>query len=136
MPDKWKRNKNRKLRLEGKEHVSQAGNTVRAKSIKLVPCKCHYHCNDKFTMQARQNIFKDYHSLTDDRERWSYIGNCITKQAPKRRYKSQNSPDDEPKDNLKERKYSHVYTLTSNGQSQQVCKKFFCGTLDISNKKI
>lgn len=41
----WKRNKQRQLRLAGKEHMSQAGNIMRVKSLKLVSFKCHYKCN-------------------------------------------------------------------------------------------
>ncbi|XP_045454690.1 uncharacterized protein LOC123664131 [Melitaea cinxia] len=50
----WKRNKQRQLRLEGKEHLSQNGNIVRGKAVKPVMCKCHYNCNEKFSMHERE----------------------------------------------------------------------------------
>lgn len=128
-PETWKRNKNRKLRLQGKEHMSQSGNKVRAKDVKLVSYKCHYNCNEKFSINDREQIFKDYLTLVDDRARWSYISNHVKKQLPKRRYQSKNTEENK-------RKCTLVYSLTFKSETHQVCKKFFLGTLDISGKKV
>lgn len=72
-PQTWKRNKNKKLRLEGKEHTSQSGKKVRANVVKEVPCKCHYKCNDTFTLNDRQNFFYDFMTLKEDRAKWAFI---------------------------------------------------------------
>lgn len=134
-PQTWKRNKNKKLRLEGKEHTSQSGKKVRAKAVQEVPCKCHYKCNDLFTLNDRQIIFNDFLTLKEDRAKWAFINSSVSKELPKRRYKSKDSSSmavDVPD----KRNYTHVYSLTLNNKVHQVCKMFFLGTLDISAKRV
>lgn len=135
MTHTWKRNKQRHLRLEGKEHLSQKGNIVRGKAVKPVMCKCHYNCNEKFSLQEREQIFHDYLSLKDERSRWSFISKCVSKNVPKRRYAIVDETNASSR-----RKCTLVYSLSSSNSSstgkQQVCKNFFLGTLDISGKKI
>lgn len=120
LPETWKRNKQRQLRLAGKEHLSQKGNTVRAKAVKVVLCKCHYKCNDKFNMQEREQIFQDYLSLKDERSRWSFISKCVSKNIPKRRYAMVDHTN-----STSRRQQTLVYTLTSTRGTHQVCKAFF-----------
>lgn len=130
LPHTWKRNKQKHLRLAGKEHFSQAGNIVRAKAVKSVACKCHYNCNVKFNTEDRQEIFQDYLSLTDERAKWTFISSCVAAKFPKRRYAPVNGTS------TSKRKYMFAYSLTSKTGIHQVCKTFFLGTLDISGKKV
>lgn len=125
-PYKWKRNAQKKLRLAGCEYETRSGKKVRPRAVKEINCKCHYKCASKFKMQQREQMLADYLTLDSERDRWSFIGKRVKCVPVKRRYMGDGN----------RRKHTLKYTMAFNEEEHQVCKRFFLGTHDISEKKV
>ncbi|VEN55188.1 unnamed protein product, partial [Callosobruchus maculatus] len=127
-PSNWKRNVMKNLRMEGKEYRTQKGKLKKAKTMTDVECKCHYNCNNSILKEARHKIFNEYHEIKTEELRWNFISRHVRRITKKRSYVSQNGDS--------RRKYTLVYSLTSEQKEHQVCQKFFLETLQISSKKV
>ncbi|CAH1225638.1 unnamed protein product [Diabrotica balteata] len=123
-PEKWKRNAKKKLRMAGSKYETRA--KVRIKTVQVVDCKCHYKCTTNINRKIREQLLADYLTLETERGRWSFIGKQVTSVPVKRRYMGDNN----------RRKRTLEYSISINGTNHRVCKKFFLGTYDISEKKV
>jgi len=58
-PDEWKKNTRKKLRMSGKEYVSQRGKIVPGKMVKSVNCSsCKFKYSENISEQNRQKLFE------------------------------------------------------------------------------
>ena len=53
-PQKWTRNKSKKLRNSGKMYISSSGKQISAKNFNDIECKCKYKQCHKLTKETRQ----------------------------------------------------------------------------------
>ena len=116
----------KKLCQSGKQYVSTMDIAVPAKKVKNTKdCKekCKFKCSIKITDEERNHIFVDFYDNRDKNRQYDYISktticdkiNMGTDSKRKRSFKYQFVLEDEP---------------------IQVCKEFYLGTLNISQKVI
>lgn len=118
LPNKWKKNVRKQLRLTGKEYVSSRGKTISCRRMKRQNCSnCRFKCASKITEEERQTTFDLVCALD------SYKRNrtCVC----------QNVLEKECAGQSKRRKVAHQFTLTCNGLHHRICKHFFLVTLCI-----
>lgn len=122
----WKRNIQKKLRLDGKDYYTQHGKLKPAKHVQATKCRCHYKCPQFFPQEDRNKILASFLKLKTQELKWNFICKHITCIAKKRCYS----------ENTDRRAKTYVYMLTLNQTPRQVCKKFFLETLNISSKMV
>lgn len=120
-PHKWKRNIQKKRRLEGKEYVSTTGVLVPAVQMKA-SCKktCRLKCFE-LPEEQRVNIFQTYYSMGDYSRQRDFIHANTVKQLTKTKTTQ----------NKSRRSYSITYFLPIDGVRKKVCKSMFLNTLGI-----
>jgi hypothetical protein len=131
-PDEWKKNTRKKLRMSGKEYVSQRGKIVLGKMVKSVNCSsCKFKCSENISEQNRQKLIELFWSLnTYERKKYFIISRIDEKQT--RRYIE---PDKETGQKSK-RDIHRSYFFDIDGTKTVVCKKFFKQTLYVGDAYI
>jgi hypothetical protein len=125
----WKSYKRSKCHQAGKAYVSVAGKEVPAKQIKdLKNCvtDCKFKCGTQITREERESLFKCYYKMSQN-EKYHFLLNTTTKSITER-------PKDKTRKSYK--KYSFKYFFNIGSDKVQVCKKFYLGTLSISQKPV
>ncbi|CAH0729639.1 unnamed protein product, partial [Brenthis ino] len=126
-PQKWKQNLNKILRNSGRSYETTKKKTVAAREVKP-PCtdKCRLKCYEKFTSLQRQAIFDTYWNIGELNLQRSFIQSCMSDVTP--RYKYTNA--------MRPREANKAFHFIVNGRPIRVCKPFFVGTLNISDRVI
>jgi len=128
-PSVWKANVRRKLCQSGKEYVSRRGKTIPAKTIKTrkdCSSSCKFGCTKKISAEERQNIFEDFYKLSQN-EKYHFYGRT-TEKIDKLRCVKKGSPS--------HRHCTFHYFLFVGNDKHRICKDFYLGTLDVSQKPI
>lgn len=127
-PKKWQCNVRQKLCQEGKEYVSVRGKKVAAKKIcNIKDCmqNCKFNCARNITATERRTIFDYYYALLCN-EKYLFL-----KENTEKYLKSRKTVENESR-----RKYSFRYYFKIHEKKIRVCKQFFLGTLNISQKPV
>ena len=106
--------------MAGKGYQNRSGKIVPAKRVREVNCKCHYKCLSKIEKAQQEQMLDDYLTLDSERARWAFISQSVNRIPVKRRYSG----------DCTKREHTLQYTVLSNGQRVQVCKKFFLATFE------
>lgn len=85
---------------------------------------CKYKCSEKITDDDRENIFKAFYALNTNEKRFFLLN------TTERVYIKRNTSDSH------KRKYSFKYFFSLKSDRHTVCKKFYLGTLAISQKPV
>lgn len=131
-PDEWKKNIRKKLRMSGKEYVSQRGKPVHQKVVKSVDCsKCKFKCSQKITEENRQKIFDLFWSLESYERKKDFIISRVEEKQT-RKYIDPN------KDITQKRKRNihRSYFFDIGGTKTIVCKMYVKKTLDVGDAYI
>jgi len=123
----WAKNVRKRRRQAGDEYMTTKGVVKRARGVKTTKdCagKCKYKCSSFFSESRRKNIFDSFWKLNDT-EKNSFYGNTTDCQLKERK-----------RGNSDRKKKSVKYYLVIDLERIRVCKEFYLGTLDISNKRI
>lgn len=122
----WKVHQQQTKRQKGEEYVNSKGKLIPKKMIKNKKnCeKCKYKCTTKICENERQLIFKHYYSL-DRLRKYDFILKFTSDGEIVRPTKTEKAS---------RRKKAFSYYLEIKGDNIRVCKPFFLGTLDISQK--
>ncbi|KAF6198571.1 hypothetical protein GE061_008319 [Apolygus lucorum] len=115
----------------GESYINRRGKYVPPKCVKTFKdClqQCKFKCSTKISNEEQTSLFNSYYSLSADGKRLFILNNSSrhTTNRPKRLGDGE-SPS---------RKFSFTYYFVVNGEKVQVCKKFFLGTLSISQKPV
>jgi hypothetical protein len=126
-PENWERNKLKKNRHTGKSYTTHYGKMFSEKKMKSgCGMKCRYKCHEKISNEDRLALFENYWRIGDKSRQREFLARCIKRHSTKRKTCSETS----------RRQHSHTYTFSKNSSDIQVCKVFFLGTLDVSDKVI
>ena len=60
-PDRWTRNKNKKLKVSGKEYVDSKGRIVQKTTMRAITCRCNYGCHRNVSSEEAERIFKAFY---------------------------------------------------------------------------
>uniref|UniRef100_A0A6P7F6Z3 Uncharacterized protein LOC114325349 n=1 Tax=Diabrotica virgifera virgifera TaxID=50390 RepID=A0A6P7F6Z3_DIAVI len=125
----WKSQKRYISHQKGESYVSRRGVVVPAKEVKsLKDClnDCKFKCGVSISENERQALFKAFYGMNQNGKH-QYILGTTTKHQTER-----------PKDRNGEsyKKFTFRYFLNVGNQKVQVCKKFYLGTLSISQKPV
>lgn len=120
----------KKLYQSGKEYINVRGKKVEAKRInntKHCLNKCKLKCASKIGESNRREIFKYYYELSQN-EKYVFL-----KQNTEKYFKARKT-----KELPSRQQYSFKYSFKIHEEKEKVnvCKVFFLGTLDISQKPI
>ncbi|XP_041359493.1 uncharacterized protein LOC121375878 isoform X1 [Gigantopelta aegis] len=138
----WVRERNKTLRMKGKEYCGQErveGKYTQTKEVKQrgirPPCNCHHsktststklHCN-AFNSNEREIIFNTFwDEMTWDQKK-VYVKTLMTASFPKRKTSKQTES---------RRKTSWTYHLNKGDMLIQVCKQMFLTTLGLGEKMV
>lgn len=126
-PQTWNKNRRKQLRETGHEYVDKRGKIHAAKTVKgSCLLTCHLKCSEHFSQADRKKIRDIFYSLSDSKKNQFY--EKYTERYGADRKRTENA--------ISRRQYTFSYFFECNGILRKVCKKFFCGTLDISHKRI
>ena len=123
-PENWKRNIKKKLKLQGKEYLTESGKHVSEKSVEKVDCaKCRYKCSSKVSEVKRQDIFTQVWNIGNYERQRAFVASYVTEQKSKGIEGCR-------------RETARSYFLPCKEASVRVCKKFFLATLSIGKKVV
>ncbi|CAG9823940.1 unnamed protein product [Phaedon cochleariae] len=128
-PAEWKLNVRKKKCQSGEQYVNVRGKVVKARSLqnkKNCLQNCKFNCAKQISQDERKQAFNSYWSSTQN-EKYLFLRNT-TKKAMKGRKTTG--------DNVSRRCYSFTYFIQVKGGDIRVCKKYFLGTFDISQKPV
>lgn len=125
----WKMNKRAKSYQAGEAYVSRRGVLVPERKIKeLKDCvsKCRFKCGITISKTEREAQFVSYYKMKQN-EKYHYLLRTTERSLTER-----------PKDRNREsyKKFSYKFFFYVGADKVQVCKKFFLGTLAISQKPV
>nr|XP_022903935.1 uncharacterized protein LOC111416199 [Onthophagus taurus]XP_022910560.1 uncharacterized protein LOC111421623 [Onthophagus taurus] len=124
-PQGTKREKNKLLKKSCLAYINTKGKQMPAKSPRNVNCdNCRYKCTEVFPADRRQDICKQYHSLSYDRQKDFIINTVATSECRRKRTRDSSRPA---------KNVSKIYTFVKNGEKKRVCKNFYLKTLSISH---
>ena len=126
-PETWNRNINKRRRQAGLYYTNARGKVVEKRSIKNTKdCvnKCKFECSIKISQEERSKIHDHFWALNDQQKSLFY-GATTEFSAVKRK-----------RGNTDRRKNSIKYIFKVEDNPVRVCKKFYLGTLDISQRRI
>lgn len=128
----WKRQMNKKLRMEGKEYLSttkdEDKNEFKVAARKLGPaCGCNSlaRCCNKIGEEVRQEIFDGFWKLNWENKK-SYVRSLVNYEEKKRCYVQTDS----------RRKGTLYYNLQVGNEKFKVCKKMFLSTLGMKERSV
>lgn len=126
-PAKWKQNKIRRLRNEGKSYLSHSNKKVPARCLQP-PCsdKCRLKCSAIINTEERYKIFQQFWDLGDLIMQRAFIQQSMDDIEPKYKYTNAANP----------RRNNKRYHFVVDNQKIIVCKAFYKATLNISDRMI
>lgn len=126
-PETWQRNIRKKQRQSGQEYIDTKGKIHLAKRVKT-GCEptCPHMCFHNFNENDREKINAEFYSLSDARKKQFYDAYTSRENSKRKRTNKVES----------RRKYSFKYFFLRISDKLQVCKHFFCSTLNISQRRI
>lgn len=124
-PEGWKRVRQKKARIAGKEYLNVRGHYVPARKIGP-DCKCKLMCYKQVDESMRNMIFEGFYNLKSYDEQNAYLFGLIRKHDIKRK----TNP------NSARRTCTYKYYLRFRGREINVCKVAFARIHSISAKKI
>lgn len=128
-PERWKKHQAKRLKDAGKVHVSVRGKHRKEKMLQAgCSHKCKRKCHNNFNEVERKEILKKFWALEDHSRQWCYISSHVRAEKVMRRTVHLLHSE------APRRKFSYTYFLPMDGRLEQVCQKFFLGTLDISER--
>lgn len=148
-PSKWRCNQQRKAHQSGKDYINRRGKRVEERKVrnkKNCALACKFKCASKISEDERIDIHTSFYTLPTTTEKRHFILNSTTRSLtarPKRKRvelvindsETDSECNDDP-GNSSRRKYSFKYFLFINSEKVEVCKQFYLGTLDVSQKPI
>lgn len=128
-PENWTVTKRKDATLAGKEHISKSGKHIKAKTLKPGCASCRKKCTELINEEFRKQIFNEYWNKENS---WDMKRQFILSQV-----KAEKTKRHRPKDNSRNSKkitVRYYFNIKPNNISEriEVCKKFFVGTLGIS----
>ena len=125
--DKWTRNKNKKLKVSGKEYVDSKGRIVKKTTMRAITCRCSYCCHRNVSSEEAEQIFKAfYNSESCDLQNIYLEGQINVKPVVRTRVRE-----------ISRRQHSFEYHLRlQNGTCIQVRRKSFCAVHWINPKRV
>lgn len=126
----WKCNIRNQKYQAGQEYVSRQGkNVVPKKVANKKDClnNCKYKCSKLITHDERQKVFESFYSLKNQEQKSQFMLNSTEKFEKNRTY---------PKKEESRRQFSFKYFVDVHSNRFQVCKPFYLGTRNISQKPI
>lgn len=123
----WKQNVRKRRRQSGMEYISSRGQSRRARELKTTKdCRgnCRFKCSQHFTQDRREEIFREFWSLTDD-EKNVFYGNTVDRSVKEKTLKEKSR-----------RNFSYKYHFRQGLDRVRVCKEFYLTTLDISQRRV
>lgn len=124
MTSQWQCNIRKRKCSRGEQYSRTDGRIQAAKTVKRKDCKCMYKCRSKLTAEDQERIKAQYYSRSYV-EKNHFITTAV-KSVEKRTTKV----------NSRRKRTLAYYLLDSSGNEVQVCRSFFLGTLDISERRI
>lgn len=124
----WKRIRQNKKRLSGKEYTTRSGHTVAAKVFNDKECKCARKCNENISTDERKALFKSFYSLTNQNEQNIFLNGCIKSRSIMRHRPTNKSKPP--------RSHSFQFFLRVKNDDVQVCKKYFRETFQVSDGRL
>lgn len=127
--ENWKQNIRKRKRQAGEEYTIVKGNTQPQRKIKITKdChgQCKFSCAKKFSKDEQESIFNDFWKLTDIEKAHFY--SITTERNQKKRKRTNNEHS--------RKNFSFRYFFNKDEVKSRVCKKFYLGTLDISQKRV
>lgn len=131
-PSSWACNVRKLKHQRGEAYINRRGKFVPEKSVRNTKdChkSCVFKCSEHVSDVDRDNIFKAFYSLSGN-EKKHFILNTTERNVTKQ-MRTQGNELHESK-----RKYSFKYFFIIRGVKHIVCKKFYLGTLSISQKPV
>ncbi|WAR13191.1 LOW QUALITY PROTEIN: hypothetical protein MAR_027371 [Mya arenaria] len=127
MPQNWKKNVRKRLRISGEEYIATTGKMVKRKDVKECNCaKCKYKCNSKVSFEQRCAIRDLYYGLTSYERQMDFLCSNVQEKTTK------SYVDDTGIKVQKRKQVARSYSFVVNDESIRVCKKFFLSTISIS----
>ncbi|XP_075976955.1 uncharacterized protein LOC142977119 [Anticarsia gemmatalis] len=126
-PTAWVSNVRKLQHQRGEAYISRRGKFVPERQIRTTKdClkSCKYKCSEKISDADREQIFKAFYSLNANEKRFFLLS------TTERYYTRRNRCD------IHKRKYCFKYFFQLKSDRHTVCKKFYLGTLAISQKPI
>lgn len=119
----WKQNLRKRNRQLGKEYVSVAGKSVRARTCLYKNCNlCPRKCNQHFSREECELLFKSFLDIGDLHNQRQYISSLIKiVETERTRCKT-----------LSRRQSTMKYYLVKNNIEVKVCREFFRKTFNVS----
>jgi len=133
-PETWKKNVSKVKKIKGEAHLSRNGTFIPAKLVEKIDCSsCMFNCNDNYSEDLRNQLFNMFYSLGSNESQKQFVCQNVTEETTKQSDKK--TEDGEPVEN--KRKVSRRYFLPEDDNNrQQVCSRFFRGTLCIGKSFI
>lgn len=141
MPNEWRKNKNKKLRMMGENYMGYSKSTTgtikhnverNARTLKFLCNSSNEFCKKSvkrncslFIHEKRQEIFKHFWKMTWEQKK-VYVLSLVIYQPKDRCYVT----------GVSRRQGTFLYHLRSSNAILQVCKKFFLSTLDLKEKMV
>lgn len=115
----WTQKARKKLKDSGEEYINSRAELVGKRRVKPVPCTCNHKCNDLFSTSDRERIHRSYWEMDYGGQRQFVFDNVLEKKVHRRItiYDSRRQ-----------------FTLEYSFEGKRVCKRFFIGTLDITDR--
>lgn len=128
-PEQWKQNIRKRRRQAGQEYTNTKGERQLGRKVKnRKDCegKCKFQCSRNITADERHDVFSEFWSLTDTEKHTFYAKTTERTEKERTRTKSQTS----------RKRFSFKYFVVKKGERVRVCKEFYLGTLDISQRRV
>ena len=116
MPNQWKKNSKKVLRLEGKEYISESGKMRPSKMVMPTDCtKCRFQCS-RISEEKRKELFQSFYSLKVYERQKDFICGNVPEKSTKTVIHEEN------KLVPKRRKVNRMFSFNIDGQKERVCK--------------
>ena len=125
---RWQRNVTKRRREVGKDYISSSGKTIRARVLQTKKncTNCKFKCNSLISEVEREGVFHDFWKLNNE-EKCTFYASTVNRTEKSRKTTKETS----------RRKYTYQYHFNlKDGNKIRVCKDFYLGTLDISQRRI
>lgn len=128
-PQEWKKNIKKVKHQAGKQYRDRHGKLVPAKKVEnLRDCEkfCKLKCARKVSLSERESLLLSFYQLSQN-EKYHYLLRTTERCEAKRKTTGKE---------ISRKSFTFRYFLLLREQKIQVCKKFFLGTLAISQKPV
>ncbi|KAL4702600.1 hypothetical protein ACJJTC_016076 [Scirpophaga incertulas] len=124
----WKKRAAAIAREKGLEYWSYKNSLMPKKVVKegvLCHEKCRLACSNKFSIEEREAILKDFYSLDTNSKNALLFRSIVSQQVARQR-----------KNALKHKSATYKYFITNKGVTTEVCKLGLCGLYAIGRQKV